>query len=182
MKFQVTGRYTSPGGENWWRIQYSTRTGALVEGWIWGYRAEVISDTLVPFVVEQCPPFPTDTPTTAKTIEGPYIRLYEHNAFGGDFLDISLTDCGIVNIAYAGNFNDAISSFVLFAPDNVEVVLAEHQYRDERFPGKIGRWHGNNDRLQVDIAELRALGLQDAISSVTWLVDGQLPERTYCQR
>jgi hypothetical protein len=180
MEFQVTGRYTSPGGENWWRIQYFARNGMLVEAWIWGYRVEVTGDALVPFVPSQCPPFLTPTPTHAPS--DVYVRLYENRAFGGDFLDVSITDCGLVNLDPNGKFNDSISSFELFAPTNVEVVLAEHHYRDDRFPGKIGRWHGNNGSIQVNTSELRALGLQDEISSVIWLVDGQPPERTYCQR
>lgn len=186
MKFPVTGRYTSPGGENWWRIQYSTRTGILVEGWIWGYRVEVTGDTLVPFVVEQCPPFATATPTKTSTpshLPGDiYIRLYEHQNFGGDVLDITLTDCGLFNMDPKGNFNDSISSFELFAPANVEVVLAEHHYRGDGFPGKTGRWYGNNGVIQVNISELRSLGLQDAISSLYWYIDGQIPKNTFCWR
>jgi hypothetical protein len=81
MEFIVTGRYTSPGEENWWRIQYSTRSGALVEGWIWGKRVEVTSDALVPFVPSQCPPFPTPTSDkpeqaiTPTTVNSPPVIL-----------------------------------------------------------------------------------------------------------
>jgi hypothetical protein len=63
MQFPLSGRYTSPGDENWWRIQVPTQTGALIEGWIWGGRVEVTGESLVPLVGAQCPSFATATPT-----------------------------------------------------------------------------------------------------------------------
>lgn len=72
MKFKVTGRFTSAAGEEWWRIQYRTRSGArLVEGWIWGVRVEATGVTDVPFVPSQCPPFPTGTPDKPEQNIGP---------------------------------------------------------------------------------------------------------------
>jgi hypothetical protein len=180
MEFPVTGWYRSPQGEEWLRIEFR-ENNSIREGWVRADLVEVTNSDLVERVFANCPL--TETPIAPKTNDS-FIRLYKKGAFRGDFLDIKVTDCGVVNINSAHNlkFHDSIYSFELFAPTNVEVVLAEHLSFDERFPGKIGRWRGNNDRLQVDIAELRALGLQDEISSVIWLIDGQLSERTYCQR
>ena len=185
-KFLVIGWFRSPHGEEWLRIEFRDGKGDIKAGWVRADLIDVTNSDLVPRAFENCPP--TVTPTATKTTPPPhapgdiYIRLYEHKNFGGDFLDINLTDCGIVNIGSDGAFNDSISSFELFAPANVEVVLTEHHYRGERFPGNTGRWGGNNGLLQVNASEIRALGLHDKISAVVWLVDGQVSERTYCQR
>lgn len=185
-KFLVTGWYRAPQGDEWLRIEFRNAKGETKEGWVRADLVKVTNSDLVERAFADCPPTVTPTPTKTSTpshLPGDiYIRLYEHQNFGGDVLDITLTDCGLFNMDPKGNFNDSISSFELFAPANVEVVLAEHHYRGDGFPGKTGRWHGNNGVIQVNISELRSLGLQDTISSLYWYIDGQIPKNTFCWR
>ena len=111
MEFPVTGRYRSSGGEDWWRIQIATRTGALVEGWIWGRRVEVTNVLMVPFVASQCPPFETPTSSPTPTQE---ILLYAFGPqYGGNggaaFMDIPPNSARVVGLYIrSGDFVDAV--------------------------------------------------------------------------
>ena len=169
-KFVVTGWYRSPQGEDWLQIEFRDDNNKIRTGWVRADLAKVTNSDLVPPAFAICHTPTPDQPSLSNS----YIRLYKQKGFNGEYLDIKLTSCGIVNINSNSVFHDSISSFDLFAPPNVEVFLTEHQYYDARFPGNYGLWQGNNGHLRVDVGELKALSLQDEISSVIWVVNGEL--------
>lgn len=62
-EFAVTGRYTTPEGQDWLRIQLYPPIQGFTDGWIRGDFVEVTGDTLVTFSLAQCKPFATPPPT-----------------------------------------------------------------------------------------------------------------------
>jgi hypothetical protein len=103
-----------------------------------------------------------------------YIILYKHDTYHGSSLKIWLKDGGKANIRKDHDVHDEASSFELFAPTNVEVVLCENHTYDGNYPGATGTWRGNSNRLQVNKGQLKDRGIHDNLSSLAWYLNGQL--------
>ena len=131
-------------------------------------------------------PVPSFTPTPSPTLTSPpplpsaYIILYKDDSFRGSTLRIDLDNCGKVNIDQNNDLHDSTSSFILYAPSNVEIVLVQHHTYDGDYPGKTGIWRGNDGSLQVNKDELIAQGVHDNVSSIQWLINGLLLNDRTC--
>jgi len=119
------------------------------------------------------------TITPSVTQLDAYIILYKDDTFSGASLRIDLDDCGRVDIKRDSALYDSTSSFILVAPNNVEIVLVQNLTSDG-YTGNTGSWQGNNESLQVNIDELKDLGVHDNVSSIQWLVDGKLLNDRIC--
>ena len=106
-----------------------------------------------------------------------YLVLYKEPTFSGPSLKVRLDDGGRVDIRSGHALFDAASSCELFAPPNVEVMLVEHTLGYDKYPGATRRWRGNGDRLRIERRELVQAGLKNDVSSISWFVDGKLPDR-----
>lgn len=105
-----------------------------------------------------------------------HLVLYKNGNLKGPSLTIRLGSGGRVDIRKGHPLFRSAAAGELFAPSNVEVMLAQHPLSSKRYPGSTGTWRGNGDRVRIDKRDLERLKLKNAVASVTWYVDGKTPE------
>lgn len=105
------------------------------------------------------------------------IYVCDRQGQGGKCIELYLINGGLVDIAPHSPFNNAISSFVLYAPENVEIVLMDQLTADLKVLGQHCRWRGNGGELRVTEDELNACNINDKTTAVSWLVDERLSDR-----
>lgn len=108
-----------------------------------------------------------------------YASIYvcDRKSQSGKCIDLYLTNGGLVDIAPRSPFNNAISSFVLYAPENVEIVLMDQLTPDLKVLGQLCRWRGNGGELRISEDELNACNINNKTSAISWLVDERLSDR-----
>jgi hypothetical protein len=177
-EFAVTGRYTTPEGQDWWRIQFPIPIQGYLDGWIRGDLVEVIGDTLVPFFLAQCKPFATPPPTettspaitsTASPVEIAVLNVQSAAQSDGSIkktADLSITalDLGSIQITSPAAIKLGESSVIrlTIAPTSALIALPSVSVSTVE-ANDLGYVLEFSDRLQIDpvmIAELKGVNFE----------------------
>ncbi len=174
-EYAVTGRYTTPEGQDWWRIKLYPPIAGFSEGWIQGDLVEVTGETLVPFFLAQCKPFATPPPTettspvitsTASPVELAALNVWSEAQSDGSIkkmADLSMTALGLGSLQITSpsviKLGESSVIRLTIAPASALIALPSVSISTLE-ANDLGYVLEFSDRLQIDpvmIAELKGV-------------------------